>query len=245
MSASSSVNITELIDRYPLGSSQIRIIVLCGLVALLEGFDLLAIGVAAPAMAGPLHIAPRQFGFIFSAALFGLMLGAFGLRPIADRYGRRCRADQRHRHVWCVHSLHRRRCNAATDLAVPLPRRSRFRRRDGKVLVEEPDTPTTVLVSSVKFLNGNRELAKKFWQAHRELTDWVLQHPADAQSIVQAELLAETRTEISGELIALAWKRINFTSEIPRASVEAFVTSSQKAGFMRSVPDLSRLFETP
>jgi len=79
MSASSSVNITELIDRYPLGPSQIKIIVLCGLVALLDGFDLLAIGVAAPAMAGPLHIAPRQFGFIFSAALFGLMLGAFGL----------------------------------------------------------------------------------------------------------------------------------------------------------------------
>ena len=53
MSASSSVNITELIDRYPLGPSQIKIIVLCGLVALLDGFDLLAIGVAAPAVAGP------------------------------------------------------------------------------------------------------------------------------------------------------------------------------------------------
>src|SRR5260221_11103112 len=89
MAGSSSVNITELIDRYPLGPSQIKIIVLCGVVALLDGFDLLAIGVAAPTMAGPLHIAPRQFGFIFSAALFGLMLGAFGLGPIADRYGRR------------------------------------------------------------------------------------------------------------------------------------------------------------
>src|SRR5215471_9087113 len=33
----------------------------------------------------------------------------------------------------------------------------------GKVLVEEPDTATTVLVSSVKFLKENRELAKKFW----------------------------------------------------------------------------------
>ena len=84
------INITELIDRCPLGRSQIKIIVLCGLVALLDGFDLLAIGVTAPAMAGPLHIAPKQLGFIFSAAFFGLMLGAFGLGPIADRYGRRC-----------------------------------------------------------------------------------------------------------------------------------------------------------
>ena len=52
MSASSPVSIIELIDRCPLGRLQTRIIVLCGLVALLDGFDVLAIGVAAPPMAG-------------------------------------------------------------------------------------------------------------------------------------------------------------------------------------------------
>ncbi|MBV8417132.1 MAG: ABC transporter substrate-binding protein, partial [Verrucomicrobia bacterium] len=115
----------------------------------------------------------------------------------------------------------------------------------GKVLVEEPETATTVLVSSAKFLNENRELARKFWQAHRELTDWILKNPEEAQSIAKAELLAETRTDMPAELIARAWKRITFTSEIPRASVQTFVVNSQKAGFMRTVPDLSRLFETP
>src|SRR5215468_1308706 len=124
MSASSSVNIAELIDRRPLGRMQITIIVLCGLVALLDGFDLLAIGVAAPAMTGPLHIAPNQLGAVFSAALPGLMLGAFGLGPVADRYGR---------HVWCVYALHRERGNAAADLAVPLPSRNRFGRRDAEL----------------------------------------------------------------------------------------------------------------
>lgn len=68
---------------------QITIIVLCGLVALLEGFDVLALGVAAPAMARSLHIAPNQLGAVFSAALLGLMLGAFGLGPMADRFGRK------------------------------------------------------------------------------------------------------------------------------------------------------------
>jgi len=47
------------------------------------------------------------------------------------------------------------------------------------------------------------------------------------------------------ELIAHAWKRIIFTSEIPSASVQAFVANSQKAGFMKTAPDISRLFETP
>jgi NitT/TauT family transport system substrate-binding protein len=43
----------------------------------------------------------------------------------------------------------------------------------GKVLVEETDSPTTVLTSSVKFLNGKRDVVKKFVEAHRSLTDWI------------------------------------------------------------------------
>jgi NitT/TauT family transport system substrate-binding protein len=51
----------------------------------------------------------------------------------------------------------------------------------GKVLVEEPDTPTTVLVSSVKFLTENRELVREFGQANRELTNWILKNPVRAK----------------------------------------------------------------
>jgi NitT/TauT family transport system substrate-binding protein len=115
----------------------------------------------------------------------------------------------------------------------------------GKVLIEEPDSATTVLVSSAKFLNEKRELANKFVQANRDLTDWILKNPEEAQKMVKAELLAETRSDMSTELIVHAWKRIIFTSEIPRASVQAFVANSQKAGFMKAAPDISRLFETP
>jgi MFS transporter, AAHS family, 4-hydroxybenzoate transporter len=89
MSVPSPVNIAQIIDRCPLGRMQIRVIGLCSLVALLEGFDVLAIGVAAPAMARSLHLAPNQLGAVFSAAVLGLMLGAFGLGPMADRFGRK------------------------------------------------------------------------------------------------------------------------------------------------------------
>ena len=82
-------------------------------------------------------------------------------------------------------------------------------------------------------------------QANRDLTDWILKNPTEAQKIVQAELRAETRSDMSAELIARAWKRIIFTSEIPRASVQTFVANSQKAGFIRIAPEISRLFEMP
>lgn len=114
----------------------------------------------------------------------------------------------------------------------------------GKVLVEEADSPTTLLVSSVKFLKDNRELAKKFVEAHRALTTWIDQNSEEAQKLVIAELEAETRAKISSELIAHAWKRIVLTNEIKRDALEKFVTNAKAAGFLRDVPDLARLVAT-
>ena len=113
----------------------------------------------------------------------------------------------------------------------------------GKVIVEEKEVATTILVSSVKFLNEQRELAKKFAQAHAELTEWIVKNPEEAQRLIKAELLEETKSDMSPQVIATAWKRIAFTSEIPRTAVEKFMQNSVKAGFIKSAPDLSKLFE--
>jgi NitT/TauT family transport system substrate-binding protein len=115
----------------------------------------------------------------------------------------------------------------------------------GKVLVEEKDAATTVLVSSAKFLSGQRELAKKFAQAHAELTDWITKNPEEAQRLIKTELLEETKSDMSPQLIAAAWKRILFTADTPRAAVEKFMQNSVRAGFIRTAPDLSKLFENP
>jgi NitT/TauT family transport system substrate-binding protein len=113
----------------------------------------------------------------------------------------------------------------------------------GKVLVEETDSPTTVLVSSVKFLNENRELLRKFTDAHRALTDWIVNNPAEAQKLVVAELQEETHGQISEELIAHAWKRIALTSQLNRETLDKFVANAKAAGFLRDVPNLGRLID--
>jgi sulfonate transport system substrate-binding protein len=115
----------------------------------------------------------------------------------------------------------------------------------GKVLVDEKDAATTILISSVKFLNQQRALAKKFAQAHAELTDWIAKNPEEAERLIKAELLEETKSDMSQDIVAAAWKRIVFTTESPRASVEKFMQNSVKAGFIKTAPDLSKLFETP
>ena len=113
----------------------------------------------------------------------------------------------------------------------------------GKVIVEEKDVATTILVSSVKFLSEQRDLAKKFAQAHAELTDWIIKNPEEAQRLIKAELLEETKSDMTPQVITAAWKRIVFTSETPRAAVEKFMQNSVRAGFIKTAPDLSKLFE--
>src|SRR3954470_2845435 len=105
------------------------------------------------------------------------------------------------------------------------------RESSGKILVDEKDVATTVLVASAKFLGAQRELAKKFSEAHAALTDWMTKNPEEAQKLIKAELLEETRGEVAADLIAQAWKRIVFTAETPRSSIEGFMQNSLKTGF--------------
>lgn len=115
----------------------------------------------------------------------------------------------------------------------------------GKVLVEEPDVITTVLVTSVRLMETDRDLLRKFASAERELTDWIKAHPEEAQKLVREELDAETHTHTPAELIAHAWPRIVLTDTIARQSIERFLTSAQSVGFLRGTADLARLIELP
>jgi NitT/TauT family transport system substrate-binding protein len=114
------------------------------------------------------------------------------------------------------------------------------REAGGKVVVEEKDALTTVLVARAKFLTGQRELVRRFAAAHRELSDWIRQNPEQAQHMVRDELKASFRADMPAELIAHAWPRMTVTSDISLA-----VASAQKVGFLREAGDLSRLIETP
>ncbi len=121
---------------------------------------------------------------------------------------------------------------------------SRLERDAGaKVLVEQSKDSITVLVAGVKFLKTKRDLAAKFVRAHRELTEWILSHPEEARQMVRQELAAETKAEVSADLIAQAWKRIVLTNDPSLEEYRHFVADAQRAGFIRSAPDLSRLIE--
>lgn len=116
---------------------------------------------------------------------------------------------------------------------------------EGKVLVEENDAITTILVSSAGFLSKNRDLVKRFVAAHRELTEWIKQNPDEAQRLAREELQATFKVSMQPELVARAWARMNITSDVTLDAFRSFVTSAQAVGFLRGTPDLDRLIEAP
>ena len=109
--------------------------------------------------------------------------------------------------------------------------------RDAKarVFLEDKDTITTWLVSSVKFLHDRRDFAKKIADANVELTKWIQQNPAEAQKLLIEELKAETRADFAPDAVAQAWNRIQFTSEVSRDLIAKSVQDGKDAGFLKGL----------
>jgi MFS transporter, AAHS family, 4-hydroxybenzoate transporter len=87
--ASTEVDVVEFIDTQPVGGFQLKLLLTCAAVLFLDGFDTLAIGYVAPSLAKEWGLSKAALGPVFSAGLFGLMIGALLFGPLADRIGRK------------------------------------------------------------------------------------------------------------------------------------------------------------
>jgi MFS family permease len=78
-----------LIARSPMHIRQVILVLLCCLINMADGYDVLSLALAAPQLTKEWGVAPQMLGIAFSATSVGLVLGAFLVAPLADRIGRR------------------------------------------------------------------------------------------------------------------------------------------------------------
>ncbi len=89
MGTDKSFDVAGFINNRRIGVTQYAIVVLCGLVMFLDGFDTQAISYMAPSISREWHLSKEMLGPIFSSALIGLMVGYLLVSPLSDRFGHR------------------------------------------------------------------------------------------------------------------------------------------------------------
>ena len=83
------VDLEGVIERQKMGGFLLLTLTMGVVVQFIEGFDLVAAGVAGPALADLLHIERAYLGFIFSSFFIGLVFGALLFGVLGDIYGRK------------------------------------------------------------------------------------------------------------------------------------------------------------
>ena len=87
MSLSTGVDVKAWIDARPISRFQWKILFLCFVIIMLDGYDAAVMGFIAPALLEDWGISRAALGPILGAAMFGVALGALIAGPLADRFG--------------------------------------------------------------------------------------------------------------------------------------------------------------
>jgi len=89
MKTEARVNVSEVVGNSNFGGFQLGLCILCGLCLIMDGFDVQAMGYVAPVILKEWHVPNAQFGPVFGAGLFGILVGSLFFSMLADKIGRR------------------------------------------------------------------------------------------------------------------------------------------------------------
>ena len=82
-------DLREIVDRGPMRGFQYLAVLVCILLNMIDGFDVLVMAFTAASVSREWGLSGAQVGLLLSAGLVGMAAGSLLLAPLADRWGRR------------------------------------------------------------------------------------------------------------------------------------------------------------
>ncbi|MGB7539272.1 MAG: ABC transporter substrate-binding protein [Anaerolineales bacterium] len=102
---------------------------------------------------------------------------------------------------------------------------------------------TAHIIVSSEFLAEHPDLVKAWIRAHIEVTQWELDHPAEAQALLNTEIEKLTGKKLAAEVLSMAWGRMTVTWDPISASLFTSAQSAYEAGFLKEPPVLDGIYD--
>ena len=132
---------------------------------------------------------------------------------------------------------------------VPEPWATRMiRDGGGHVLVDERDLwpngqyVTTQLVVRTEFLAQHPDTVKQLLEGLLQATDYVNDHPAEAQAALSGAITGLTGSTLSPDITAASWSNLTFTLDPIASSLQASADAARELGFLAS-SDLTGIYD--
>jgi NitT/TauT family transport system substrate-binding protein len=119
----------------------------------------------------------------------------------------------------------------------------------GVVFVDERDLwpngdfVTAHIIVSTSFLQTHPDLVKAWLDAHVAITQWEIANPAEAQTLLNAEIEKLTGKKLSDEVLTAAWNRMRPTWDPISASLIESANAAFAAGFLKENPNLDGIYD--
>jgi NitT/TauT family transport system substrate-binding protein len=134
--------------------------------------------------------------------------------------------------------------------AVPEPWASQLVNDGAKVIVDTDEIsfgttlPNTVLVTSGKLIEEDKEIVAAIVKAHEKGVNFINENREEARDIAIKAIKDITDQELDPAIVDSAWERVTYTTEVNAEVVQEFANSSFELKFLKEKPEFSDLIDT-
>ncbi|HEX6790196.1 MAG TPA: ABC transporter substrate-binding protein, partial [Candidatus Krumholzibacteria bacterium] len=109
---------------------------------------------------------------------------------------------------------------------------------DERELWPNGDFVTAHIIVRTDYLDAHPDVVRAWLDAHVAVTQWLLDNPAEAQRVINAEVEKLTGKPMSDAVLSAAWSHMRPTWDPIAPSLVASAEAAHAAGFLREKPDL-------